>query len=146
LDENNFTETSIISYAVKYASAYYGPFREAADSAPGKGDRKSYQMDFRNSYEAIKEAMTDEAEGADILMVKPALAYLDIIAKVKEVTTLPVACYNVSAEYSMVKIAAASGFINERDIVMENMYAFARSGANIIISYHSADIFKNNWI
>lgn len=146
LDENNFTKTSIMSYAVKYASAYYGPFREAADSAPGNGDRKSYQMDFRNSLEAVKEAITDEAEGADILMVKPALAYLDVIAKVKEVTTLPVACYNVSAEYSMVKNAAASGIIDEKEIVMENMYAFARAGASIIISYHSADIFKNNWI
>lgn len=146
LDENKFTEVSIMSYAVKFASAYYGPFREAAGSAPGRGDRKSYQMDFRNINEAIKEAIIDEEEGADILMVKPALAYLDVIAKIKENTFLPVACYNVSAEYSMVKNAAVSGIINEREIVLENMCAFARAGANIIISYHTADIFRNNWI
>lgn len=146
LDENKFFEASIMSYAVKYASAYYGPFREAAGSSPVKGDRKSYQMDYRNINEALKEAMIDEAEGADVLMIKPALAYLDVIAKVKEITTLPVACYNVSAEYAMVKNAAASGLINEQEIVIENMYAFARAGANIIISYHTADIFRNNWI
>ena len=146
LDENKFTEVSIMSYAVKFASSYYGPFREAAGSALGKGDRKSYQMDFRNIKEAIKEAIIDEEEGADILMVKPALSYLDIIAKIRENTTLPVACYNVSAEYSMVKNAAAAGLINEQEIVLENMYAFARAGANIIISYHTADIFRNNWI
>jgi porphobilinogen synthase len=146
LDKNNFTETKIMSYAVKYASAYYGPFREAAGSAPGEGDRKSYQMDYRNINEALKEAMIDETEGADILMVKPALAYLDVIARVKEITTLPVACYNVSAEYSMIKNAADKGLISEREIVIENMYSFARAGANIIISYHTADILKNNWI
>ena len=146
LDENNFTETSIMSYAVKYASAYYGPFREAAGSAPGKGDRKSYQMDYRNIGEALKEALADENEGADILMIKPALAYLDVISKVKEMTKLPVACYNVSAEYAMIKTAAQAGLINEEEIVLENMYAFARAGANIIVSYHSYDIFRKNLI
>ena len=109
LDENNFVNTALMSYATKFASAYYGPFREAADSAPGKGDRKSYQMDFRNGNEAMREALLDEEEGADIIMVKPALAYLDVIRSVKENTHLPtLACYNVSAEYSMVKAACQS--------------------------------------
>jgi porphobilinogen synthase len=146
LDENNFVNTSIMSYATKFASAYYGPFREAADSAPGKGDRKSYQMDFRNASEALREAKLDEDEGADILMVKPALAYLDVIRSVKENTNLPVACYNVSAEYTMVKTAAAAGFIDEQKIVMENMFAFTRAGANIIITYHARDILENKWL
>ncbi|MCX6290992.1 MAG: porphobilinogen synthase [Bacteroidetes bacterium] len=146
LDENNFVNTPIMSYATKYASAYYGPFREAADSAPGKGDRKSYQMDFRNLNESLREAKLDEAEGADIVMVKPALAYLDVIRAVRENTHLPVACYNVSAEYTMVKVAAQANFIDEQKIVMENMYAFTRAGANIIISYHVRDILKNNWL
>jgi len=146
LDENGFENTSIMSYATKFASAYYGPFREAADSAPGKGDRKSYQMDFRNPNEALRESKLDEEEGADILMVKPALAYLDIISKVRANTHLPVACYNVSAEYTMVKMAARSGFIDEERIVMENMYAFKRAGAGIIISYHTRDILGNGWL
>src|SRR5207302_1943819 len=115
------------------------PFRNAADSSPNKGDRKSYQMDFRNSDVAIREALLDEQEGADILMVKPALAYLDIIKKVTENTLLPVACYNVSAEYAMVKTAVKAGLIDEQKIVMENMFAFARAGANIIISYHTRE-------
>jgi len=146
LDENNFVNTGLMSYATKFASAYYGPFREAADSAPGKGDRKSYQMDFRNGNEAMREALLDEEEGADIVMVKPALAYLDVIRSVKENTLLPVACYNVSAEYSMVKAAAKANWIDEQKIVMENMYAFSRAGANIVISYHTRDIFSNKWI
>ena len=146
LDKNNFENTAIMSYATKFASAYYGPFREAADSAPGKGDRKTYQMDFRNGNEAVLEATIDEKEGADIIMVKPALAYLDIIRAVKENTLLPVACYNVSGEYTMVKTAAAAGFIEEERIVMENMYAFARAGAGIIISYHTRDIFEKGWL
>ncbi len=146
LDKNNFENTSIMSYATKFASAYYGPFREAADSAPGKGDRKSYQMDFRNGREAVLEAAIDETEGADIVMVKPALAYLDIIKAVRENTLLPVACYNVSGEYTMVKMAAAANFIDEERIVMENMHAFARAGAGIIISYHTRDIFEKNWM
>lgn len=146
LDENGFENTSIMSYATKFASAYYGPFREAADSAPGKGDRKSYQMDFRNPREALREAKLDEMEGADILMVKPALAYLDIIRLVRKNTTLPVACYNVSAEYTMVKMAAKAGFIDEQRIVMENMYAFKRAGAGIIISYHAREILAKAWL
>ena len=146
LDKNRFENTAIMSYATKFASAYYGPFREAAGSAPGKGDRKSYQMDFRNGREAILEASLDDKEGADILMVKPALAYLDIIRVVRENTLLPVACYNVSGEYTMVKMATAANFIDEEHIVMENMYAFARAGAGIIISYHTRDIFEKNWL
>ncbi len=146
LDKNSFENTAIMSYATKFASAYYGPFREAAGSSPGKGDRKSYQMDFRNSREAVLEAKLDEQEGADIIMVKPALAYLDVIRAVRENTLLPVACYNVSGEYSMVKTAAAANFIDEEKIVMENMHAFARAGAGIIISYHTRDIFEKGWI
>jgi len=146
LDENNFSNTPIMSYATKYASAYYGPFREAAGSAPGKGDRKSYQMDFRNLNESLREAKLDEEEGADIIMVKPALAYLDIIRAVKENTHLPVACYNVSAEYTMVKTAAAAGYIDEQKIVMENMHAFTRAGSSIVITYHARDIMENKWL
>ena len=146
LDENNLVNTSIMSYATKFASAYYGPFREAAHSAPGKGDRKSYQMDFRNLKEAMREASIDELEGADIIMIKPALAYLDVIQKVKENTHLPIACYNVSAEYTMVKTASMAGFIDEQKIVMENMFAFTRAGANIIITYHAREILENGWI
>ncbi|HRH66587.1 MAG TPA: porphobilinogen synthase [Bacteroidia bacterium] len=146
LDQNHFENTALMSYATKFASAYYGPFREAADSAPGKGDRKSYQMDYRNAREAVREAKIDETEGADIVMVKPALAYLDIIRAVRRNTTLPVACYNVSAEYTMVKTAAKMGFIDEQRIVMENMFAFARAGAGIIITYHAQDILGQKWI
>ena len=146
LDKNRFENTAIMSYAAKFASAYYGPFREAADSAPGKGDRKTYQMDFRNGREAILESALDEKEGADIIMIKPALAYLDIIKAVRENTLLPVACYNVSGEYTMVKMAAAANFIDEERIVMENMHAFARAGAGIIISYHTRDIFERGWL
>jgi porphobilinogen synthase len=146
LDKNNLVTTGIMSYAVKFASAYYGPFREAAGSAPGKGDRKSYQMDFRNLNEALREAKLDEEQGADIIMVKPALAYLDVIRAVKENTNLPVACYNVSAEYTMVKTSAAAGYIDEEKIVMENMAAFTRAGAGIIITYHAKDILEKGWL
>ncbi|NEU07319.1 porphobilinogen synthase [Flavihumibacter sp. R14] len=146
LDSQGFENTSIMSYSIKFASAYYGPFREAADSAPGKGDRKAYQMDFRNPNETMREAFLDEEEGADILMVKPALAYLDIIHRLKENTNLPVACYNVSGEYSMVKAAANNGWIDEQKVVMENMYAFSRAGANIIITYHARDILEKGWM
>ncbi|QEC53841.1 porphobilinogen synthase [Anseongella ginsenosidimutans] len=146
LDAEGLVNTGIMSYAVKFSGAYYGPFREAADSAPGKGDRKSYQLDFRNSREALREAALDEAEGADILMVKPALAYLDLIASLRAATTLPVACYNVSGEFSMVKAAAMNGWADERAMVMENMYAFARAGAGIIITYHTRDILEKNWL
>ncbi|HET6993068.1 MAG TPA: porphobilinogen synthase [Bacteroidia bacterium] len=146
LDENGFVNTGIMSYAVKFASAYYGPFREAADSAPQSGDRKSYQMDPRNGNETVREALLDEEEGADIIMVKPALAYLDIIRRVKENILLPVACYNVSGEYTMVKTAAAAGYIDEQKIVMENMTAFTRAGADIIITYHARDIVEQGWL
>ncbi len=146
LDENNFRDTAIMSYSVKYASAYYGPFREAADSAPSFGDRKTYQMDIRNADEAIKEALLDEEEGADILMVKPALAYLDIIYRIKQTTLLPLACYNVSGEYAMIKAAGKGGYINEQKIVMENMTAFTRAGADIIITYHAKDILEKKWL
>ena len=146
LDEQDCSSTSIMSYSTKFASAYYGPFRDAADSAPGKGDRKTYQMDFRNGREAILESILDEEEGADILMVKPALAYLDVIKGIKEVSQLPLACYNVSGEYSMVKFAAEKGLVDEQSLVMENMLAFKRAGADIIISYHCKDILQNNWL
>jgi porphobilinogen synthase len=146
LDVNDLIETALMSYSVKYASAYYGPFREAADSAPQSGDRKQYQMDYRNSNEAMREAMIDEQEGADIVMVKPALAYLDIIHRVKQNTNLPVACYNVSGEYSLVKAAVAAGYVDEQKIVMENMYAFARAGASIIITYHCKEIMQKGWM
>lgn len=146
LDENGFESTPIMSYSTKFASAYYGPFREAADSAPGKGDRKSYQMDYRNAREAVREAVIDEAEGADMVMVKPALAYLDVIKSVREATNVPLACYNVSAEYTMVKTAAKAGYIDEQRIVMENMHAFARAGADVIITYHARDIVEKGWL
>jgi porphobilinogen synthase len=146
MDLNGFTETGVMSYSIKYASAYYGPFREAADSSPQAGDRKAYQMDYRNSLEAMQEAMLDENEGADILMVKPALAYLDVIKQLKLNTNLPIACYNVSGEYSMVKAAALKGWIDEGKIVRENLTAFARAGANIIITYHALDALENNWL
>ena len=146
LDDHGFVNTGIMSYSVKFASAYYGPFREAADSSPQSGDRKAYQMDSRNTRESVKEALLDEEEGADILMVKPALAYLDVIAKVRESSLLPLACYNVSGEYSMVKAAAAQGLIDEQRIVMENMIAFARAGCDIIITYHARDIVEKGWL
>lgn len=146
LDANDMENTAIMSYSIKFASAYYGPFREAADSAPGKGDRKSYQMDFRNPNETLREAFLDEDEGADVLMVKPALAYLDVIHRLKQNTNLPVACYNVSGEYSMVKAAAKAGWVDEQKVTMENMYAFTRAGASMIITYHAKEILENKWM
>src|ERR1700722_20019677 len=142
LDEDHLEETAIMSYSIKFASSYYGPFREAADSAPQFGDRKSYQMDYRNPNETLKEAWLDEEEGADILMVKPALAYLDIISRLRANTNLPIACYNVSGEYSMVKAAALKGWVDEKAVVMENMHAFVRAGAGLIITYHARDIVE----
>lgn len=142
LDNNNFKNTLIMSYAVKYASAYYGPFRDAANSAPQFGNRKQYQMDSANSKEALREVELDIKEGADIIMVKPALAYLDIVQKVKENTNLPLAVYNVSGEYAMVKAAAANGWIDEKRIVSENLLSMKRAGANIIITYHALDAAK----
>ena len=144
LDENNFSNVSIMSYSVKYASAFYGPFRSAADSAPQFGDRKQYQMDYANSREAMKEVELDIEEGADIIMVKPALAYLDIVSKVHEKINLPVATYNVSGEYSMVKAAAKNGWIDEKKIVLESLTAMKRAGADIIITYHALDVA--NWL
>jgi porphobilinogen synthase len=146
LDANGHVNTAIMSHATKFASAYYGPFREAADCAPSKGDRKAYQMDFRNGKEALREALLDQAEGADILMVKPALAYMDVIANLKQNTDLPIACYNVSGEYAMVKAAAQNGWIDEQKVVMETMHAFARAGASIITTYHIRDMVEKNWI
>ena len=146
LDENGFVNAAIMSHATKFASAYYGPFREAADCAPSKGDRKAYQMDFRNPLEAMREAQLDEQEGADVLMVKPGLAYLDIIQRLKQDTNLPIAVYNVSGEYSMVKAAAERGWIDEQKVVMETMHAFARAGASIITTYHIKDILNNDWM
>ncbi len=143
LDDEGYTEVGIMSYAVKYASGFYGPFREAADSAPRFGDRRSYQMDPRNAYEAIKEAFLDIEEGADILMVKPALAYLDVIRLVKEnYPHYPLAAYNVSGEYSMVKAAAEKGWIDEKLVTFEILTAIKRAGADIIITYHALDVAK----
>jgi porphobilinogen synthase len=146
LDRNALDNTAIMSYSIKFASGYYGPFREAANSVPDKGDRKSYQMDFRNPNETLREACLDEEEGADVLMVKPALAYLDVIHRLRQNTNLPVACYNVSGEYSMVKAAAKAGWIDQQKIIMENMYAFTRAGANMIITYHAKEILENKWM
>lgn len=146
LDRRGFSNVGIMSYAVKYSSAYYGPFREAADSAPKQGDRRSYQMDGRNAGEAVREALQDAAEGADLLMVKPALAYLDVIRRVREASSLPLAAYNVSGEYSAVKAAAANGWLNEAAIVRENLMAMRRAGADIIITYHAREALKGRWL
>lgn len=144
LDENGFTNVSIMSYSVKYASGFYGPFRDAADSAPQFGDRRGYQMDPANVREAMKEVELDLEEGADIIMVKPAMAYLDIVSKVREKINRPVATYNVSGEYAMVKAAARNGWIDEKRIVMESLTCMKRAGADIIITYHAKDAAK--WI
>jgi porphobilinogen synthase len=140
LDAAGQVDVGILSYAVKYASAFYGPFREAADSAPAFGDRRQYQMDPANVREALIEAALDEAEGADLLMVKPALAYLDVVRAVRERTALPLVAYNVSGEYSMVKAAARLGWIDERRVVLEAMLGMRRAGADAIISYHAKDV------
>jgi porphobilinogen synthase len=142
LDEAGFHDTPILSYAAKYASAYYGPFRDAADSAPQFGDRRTYQMDPGNAREALKEIELDMAEGADMLMVKPALSYMDIIWRVKEASNLPVAAYNVSGEYSMIKAAALNGWIDEQKVVMETMTSFKRAGADLILTYHAKDVAR----
>ncbi len=143
LDENGFYNTAIMSYSVKYSSSFYGPFRDAAESAPAFGDRKSYQMDYRNADEAIKECMLDIEEGADYLMVKPALSYLDVIRKVKErFEYMPLAAYNVSGEYSMVKAAAKQGWVDEKQIMIEMLTSIKRAGADIIITYFAKDVAK----
>lgn len=139
LDEAGFEQIPIMAYSAKFASAYYGPFRDAAHSAPGFGDRKSYQMDFANGQEALREIAADIEEGADIVMVKPALAYLDVLKEAALRYAMPLAVYNVSGEYAMVKAATANGWIDERRIVMENLTAMKRAGAKIIITYHALD-------
>jgi len=140
LDEAGYSHVPIMAYSAKYASAFYGPFRDAAESAPQFGDRRSYQMNPANLREALREVELDILEGADIVMVKPALAYLDVIRAVKEVFTLPVAAYNVSGEYSMIKAAAANGWIDERRIVLETLTSMKRAGADIILTYHAAEV------
>jgi porphobilinogen synthase len=139
LDDDGLTETPILAYSAKFASAFYGPFREAADSTPAFGDRRSYQMDPANGAEAVREAKIDVEEGADIVMVKPALPYLDVIRRVKDETGLPVAAYNVSGEYAMVKAAAAAGYLDERATVLETLTSIRRAGADIVITYHAKD-------
>lgn len=140
LDENGFENTPILSYAVKYASSFYGPFRDAAGSAPSFGDRKSYQMDCHNVREALKEAMQDTREGADLLMVKPALSYLDVIRAVKENTHLPLAAYSVSGEYAMIKAAAQAGLIDEYGVMCESAVSIFRAGADILITYYANEL------
>lgn len=142
LDENGFTDTIVMGYSAKFASGYYSPFRDAAHSAPAFGDRRTYQMDPANGREALRECQADIDEGADIIMVKPALAYLDIVRQARDLTRLPLAVYNVSGEYSMVKAAAQNDWIDEKRIVMENMIAMKRAGADIIITYHALDVAK----
>ncbi len=139
LDDEGFGDTAILSYAVKYASSFYGPFREAADCAPKFGDRAGYQMDPANRREALREARLDEEEGADMLMVKPGMPYLDVVARVRDATALPLGVYNVSGEYAMIKAAAAAGMIDERRAVLELLTGFRRAGADFILTYHAVD-------
>ena len=140
LDRNGYEETPIMSYAVKYASAFYGPFRDAAGSAPAFGDRKSYQMDYHNKREAIKEALLDVEEGADIIMVKPAMSYLDVISEVKETILLPTAAYSVSGEYAMIKAGAALGYIDEASVICETAASVYRAGADLYLTYFAKEI------
>ena len=142
LDRNGFSDISILSYSAKFASSFYGPFRTAVDSSPQFGDRKTYQMDGANRREALKEAWKDVEEGADILMVKPALAYLDVITLIKHQTTLPVAAFSVSGEYSMIKAAASKGWLNEREVVLECLTSIKRAGADIIITYSAEEAMR----
>jgi porphobilinogen synthase len=139
LDDEGLAEVPIMAYSAKFASAFFGPFRDAADSAPAFGDRRGYQMDPANGVEAVREAVLDVQEGADIVMVKPALAYLDVIRRVKDASGLPVAAYNVSGEYAMVKAAAAAGYLDERATVLEVLTAIRRAGADIVITYHAKE-------
>lgn len=142
LEQNNFTKTGIMAYSAKYASCFYGPFRDALDSAPGFGDKKTYQMDYANRIEAIKEAEIDEDEGADIVMVKPAMAYLDIIREVKNSVSIPVSAYHVSGEYAMIKAAAKMGWINEDKAILESLTSIKRAGADLIATYFAKDAVK----
>jgi porphobilinogen synthase len=137
LDEEHFDQVAIMAYSAKYASGYYGPFREAVDSAPQHGDRRGYQMDPANVAEAVREVSMDVAEGADIVMVKPALAYLDVVRAVSDEINMPIAVYNVSGEYAMIEAAAANGWIDKERIVMETLVGMRRAGADIIITYHA---------
>jgi porphobilinogen synthase len=139
LDDDGYSETPIMAYSAKFASAFYGPFREAADSTPAFGDRRGYQMDPANGDEAVREALLDVEEGADILIVKPALPYLDVIRRVKDATSVPLAAYNVSGEYAMLKAAAAAGYLDERTAVLEALTSIRRAGADILITYHAKD-------
>jgi porphobilinogen synthase len=142
LDGEGYKDLPIVAYSAKFASAFYGPFREAAGSAPAFGDRRSYQMDPANSDEAVREALLDVEEGADMVMVKPALPYLDVIRRVKDATRVPVAAYNVSGEYAMVKAAAAAGYLDEESTVLESLTAIRRAGADIVITYHAKDVAR----
>ncbi len=142
LEQNNFTKTGIMAYSAKYASCFYGPFRDALDSAPGFGDKKTYQMDYANRIEAIKEALMDEQEGADIVMVKPAMAYLDIIREVKNSVHIPVSAYHVSGEYALIKAAAKMGWIDENKAVLESLTSIKRAGADLIATYFAKDAAK----
>jgi len=146
LDQTGLTDTAILSYSTKFASAFYGPFRDAADSAPQAGDRRAYQLDPRNGREARRESRLDEAQGADMLMVKPALSYLDLIRDIALEAQVPVAAYNVSGEYGMVKAAAAQGWVDEGAVVNEILTSIARAGADLIISYHGRDALQQGWI
>jgi porphobilinogen synthase len=141
-EENGFTQTGIMAYSAKYASCFYGPFRDALDSAPGFGDKKTYQMDFANRIEAIRETLMDVEEGADIVMVKPALAYLDIIREVKNVVKIPVSAYNISGEYAMIKAAAKMGWLDENKAILETLTAIKRAGADLIATYFAKDAVK----
>jgi len=142
LEQNGYTKTGIMSYSAKYASCFYGPFRDALDSAPGFGDKKTYQMDYSNRIEAVREAVTDVEEGADIVMVKPALAYLDVIREVKNAVTVPVSAYNISGEYSMIKAAAKAGWLNEDQAILETLTAIKRAGADLIATYFAKDAVR----
>ncbi|MBK7856052.1 MAG: porphobilinogen synthase [Bacteroidetes bacterium] len=142
LEQNDFDKTSIMSYSAKYASCFYGPFRDALDSAPGFGDKKTYQMDYHNRIEAMREVMADVEEGADIVMVKPAIHYLDIIREVKNAVNVPVSAYHVSGEYSMIKAAAQRGWVNEQAAFLEAITSIKRAGADIIATYYAEDILK----
>jgi porphobilinogen synthase len=142
LDEHDLSETPIVAYSAKFASAFYGPFRDAADSAPQEGDRRGYQMDPANLREAVREAKLDAEEGADVLMVKPALPYLDVIRAVRESTDLPIAAFSVSGEYAMLKLAAAQGLVDERAAVLEAVTGIRRAGADIVITYHAKDLAR----
>src|SRR5215207_5722964 len=142
LDAEGFKDLPIVAYSAKFASAFYGPFREAADSTPAFGDRRGYQMDPANADEAVREALLDVSEGADVVMVKPALPYLDVIRRVKEATRVPVAAYNVGGEYAMVKAAAERGWIDERTTVLETLTAIRRAGADVVITYHAKDVAR----